>query len=215
MNHPKAYRRGWTAEAPQGIGAAAVTEADRRSGGPSRGYNTKSGYYTIDAQAKFDRQPDGSWCWTLPASEGTKSFADVELDNGQECLRVTFPGQAQQQLPWPAGTTAAQMDACSARFSKRRGELVISVPAPQDEHPNAASQDQEVSLSSAPAPQDEDDEDKAIVAAAMAAMSAIAGNDGGLDIADGRHASAMSSGGMAEGAIAAIAEKKKGRGKKG
>jgi len=181
MIHPKASRRGWTAEAPQAIGSAAVTEAERRSGagGPCRGYNTKSGYYTLDAQANFDRQKDGSWCWTLPASEGTKSFADVELDNGQECLRVAFPGQAPQQLPWPAGTTAAQMDACSARFSKRRGELVISVPAPQDENQNAASQEDE-------------DDDEAIVAAAMNAMAAIAGNDGGLNkpeaIAEGNKA---------------------------
>lgn len=115
MGQVKAYRRGWVAEAPQGKLAAATADSSR----------LVCGFDMV----KFAKQPDGSWCIAMPASDEVKSFADVTLDKGAEGLRVTFPGRTPQLLSWPSGTGPAEIDACSARFSKRRGELLITLPA--------------------------------------------------------------------------------------
>jgi hypothetical protein len=146
MQHPKAHRRGWVAEAPRDAHTAFAARVDSASGKSAE-------------TLQFQRQADGSWSISLSASESTQSFADVTLDISQECLRVAFPGQPQQDISWPPGTSAAQMDACSARFSKRRRELLITIPATQDDENYSgsvpSSRGEELCTSSVPAPHEE------------------------------------------------------------
>lgn len=121
MQQVTAYKRGWVAEAPAGALEAAINEKEKESA-------TKTDNH---ARPQFERQADGSWQVVLHATEETKSFADVTLDISRDCLRITFPQRSPQLLSWPQGTGAEQKDACSARFSKKRGELTITLPAAQ------------------------------------------------------------------------------------
>lgn len=113
------YKRGWVSEAPKGALEAALADTNAE--------------VSANAMPRFEWQQDGHWRVVLQATDDTKTFADVTLDMSQDCLRVTFPGQSPHLLDWPAGTGAAEMDACSARFSKRRGELMITLPSAQNE----------------------------------------------------------------------------------
>lgn len=119
LGQVKAYKRGWVAEAPKAAFAAATADTNRLVCG--------------DHMVRFEKQPDLSWCVAVPASENVRSINDVSIDIGQEGLRVTFPGMFPQLLNWPPGTGAAQIDACSARFSKRRSELLVTVPSPSEQ----------------------------------------------------------------------------------
>jgi len=131
MHQVKAYKRGWVAEAPK-----ACTDAMRRDAAADK------------LSPTFVWSPEGKWCLTLRASEETSNMSDVTLDVSQECLRVVFPGQSPHLIVWPPGTGAAEMDACSARFSKRRGDLVITLPASQSKIlPSEVSADTETPAS--------------------------------------------------------------------
>jgi hypothetical protein len=81
------------------------------------------------SETQFEKQPCGGWRLSLVAPEGTSSVADVELDIGNDQLRIKFVGSSPRLFTWPAEVGAAETDACSARFSKRRCELSISLPA--------------------------------------------------------------------------------------
>ncbi|CAE8620335.1 unnamed protein product, partial [Polarella glacialis] len=81
-----------------------------------------------------------SWVLALPAPEGLASAADVILDAGDEVLRVQFPGGSEAlTMPWPTGVGSAEAASCSARFSRRRGELLLTVPAAKVPEEAAAS----------------------------------------------------------------------------
>lgn len=125
MHQVKSYKRGWVAEAPAGALEAclAADEAER----------------SRKSAVTFEWQEDGHWRVVLRATEDTKSFADVTLDVNQDCLRVAFPGQSPQLIRWPPGIGAAEMDSCSARFSKRRGELTITLPMAENVEPPTES----------------------------------------------------------------------------
>jgi hypothetical protein len=126
MHQVRCYKKGWVAEAPKA--AFAVGEHVGASEQVPPRLTER-----LQEHSRFILQEDGKWSVVLPASEGTRTFADITLDIGQDCLRVTFPDCSPELLGWPPGIGSTQMDACSARFSKRRGELTITVPASQNE----------------------------------------------------------------------------------
>eukprot|EP00930_Biecheleria_cincta_P051666 TRINITY_DN36875_c0_g1_i1.p1 TRINITY_DN36875_c0_g1~~TRINITY_DN36875_c0_g1_i1.p1 ORF type:complete len:356 (-),score=78.57 TRINITY_DN36875_c0_g1_i1:54-1058(-) len=117
---PVAYRRGWVAEAPDGAHqeALAAREAER---------NGYSGSQAPNRAADWEREGD-HWLLRLPAA----SASDVALDLGEEALQATF-STAAAAVPcswrWPSGCRPEDISACTARFSRRRGELLVSVPA--------------------------------------------------------------------------------------
>lgn len=133
MRPVAAYRRGWQAEAPAGAHEAAIAavEASAAAAGlPS----TIAPELPTDASGlcggAFVRREDGAWVLTL-AAPGLESAADVLLDVSAEALRVTFPGDdSAREVPWPHGVAKAQVEACCPKFLRRRGELVVTLPAP-------------------------------------------------------------------------------------
>lgn len=136
MHNVQGYKRGWVANSsalPKTHPSAAFaheTPSDSCAvplAPPAAAFAAVS----ENGTSGFELQADGNWRLALCATDDTNSFADVALDIGKDCLRVKFPGRTAQLLDWPLGTGAEQIDACSARFSKRRHELVITLPSSQ------------------------------------------------------------------------------------
>jgi len=132
---PIAYRRGWVAEAPAGVVEATAAAAAERgwssSADVSEGEVQEVVAVDFPATLAFVRQADGAWALALPAPPGLASAAEVALDVGEAALRATFPGQEPLDVPWPAGVEPAQIERCTARFLRRRCELLVTLPAAQ------------------------------------------------------------------------------------
>mmetsp|Transcript_126977 Transcript_126977/g.395294 ORF Transcript_126977/g.395294 Transcript_126977/m.395294 type:complete len:313 (+) Transcript_126977:42-980(+) len=116
MRPPVAYRRGWVAQAPVGVTQAALDAAEEAE-------------KSTAALPSFQHHSDGSWILSLAVPVGLASAADATLDLGPTSLRATFPGGSLVTVDWPPGTGREQIDGCSARFLKRRGELLVVLPA--------------------------------------------------------------------------------------
>lgn len=135
MQKPVAYRRGWVAQAADGALEAALAEREAEKNGyhqcqaPDRDLEatlrTQEGEKSGSCQADWERDGD-HWLLRLPAA----SASEVALDLGEEVLQATFGAAAEScSWRWPSGVKPEDVSACTARFSKRRGELLVSVPA--------------------------------------------------------------------------------------
>lgn len=80
--------------------------------------------------ATFQRRGDGGWSLKLSLPGGVTSTESMALDMGAAELRVEFAGHGQQVFSWPLGVSQQQLDACTAKLSKRRAELLITLPGP-------------------------------------------------------------------------------------
>lgn len=122
MYNVVAQRRGWVAEAPFSIESVSRTEV------------------VASAAPSFVRQPDGGWLVLFPAPDGgVLSANDCVLDASPAELRVAFPGHEAVALLWPRGIGPAQREGLSARFSRKRRELAISIPGVQAESDSCAA----------------------------------------------------------------------------
>lgn len=108
-----AHRRGWVAEP-----LSRPDDADGSDGIETRAHPRPS----------FTRQPDGSWALALQIPKGVLG-SDVALDVGEEQVRVTIAGEEPLSLAIPPGISSEEAASCAARFSRRRGELAITIPA--------------------------------------------------------------------------------------
>eukprot|EP00927_Polykrikos_kofoidii_P067957 TRINITY_DN63387_c0_g1_i1.p1 TRINITY_DN63387_c0_g1~~TRINITY_DN63387_c0_g1_i1.p1 ORF type:complete len:353 (+),score=58.84 TRINITY_DN63387_c0_g1_i1:96-1154(+) len=130
---PVRYKRGWAVEAPAGATCAALAAAGRgedgliRHAGTAREENGTAALLPI-----FEQQHDGSWELRMQLPGSCSSSNDIAIDTRREGVMIDFCTGCEEAflVPWPqsAFLSPEEADLCTARFSRRRGELVVLVP---------------------------------------------------------------------------------------